>query len=81
MVEQNDNIRVARQPVYQPIKRKLRPRQQAEFRPDNRSSYQRREDQKKADYKHKQYEKAKQDAKAQEGFENLMNLLAPSTYV
>lgn len=63
------------------LKELRRQGKQAVFRPDYRTSDQRKRDDKEADYKHQQYQKAKDDQKRAEGFENLMKLTSPSTYV
>ena len=62
------------------LKELRRQGKQAVFRPDYRTSDQRKRDDKEADYKHQQYQKTKDDQKRAEGFENLMKLSSPSTY-
>lgn len=54
---------------------------QAVIKPDYRTSDQRAVDDKEANYKHQQYQEQKDDQKRAEGWENLIKLTSPSTYV
>ena len=85
-VERSDNTAVVRQQEVKPIKRDFiaeaaRKHAQEVVVPDNRTIYQRQQDYKEADYQHQQYQRAVNEQKAQEGFENLTRLASPSTYV
>lgn len=85
-IEKTDATTVQRQEPVQPIKRNFIAEAQRKHAaeavgPDTRSSYQRKQAQVAKQYANQQYEKAKNEQKAQEGFENLMKLAAPSTYV
>lgn len=74
---------VYRQPVLPRIQRRTptyQPRQ-AEFRADTRSSWERQQSHARAQQEYKRYQKQQQDQKAQEGFDNLMHLITPSTYI
>lgn len=71
---------VYKKPILPKIQ-KTRQHQYAEFRPDNRSSWEKQQGQARAQQEYARYQKAQQDQKAQESFDKLMHATLPSTYI
>lgn len=96
IIARQDNTRVQRPVIVRPIKRTLKPGeqlitirgkkvvvkpQQAEFRQDNRSQYQVKQNQKRSEVLRKKYEEEKNKQETSKTVGALLTLATPSTYI